>query len=689
MKTKMRDQKSKIFAGSIITSSALLLSLYVNNGNIVKADSLAANQTSNEIGTESGSSSDLNGTAGTNGSQTSSTNESDSQPSQNENGTTEASESQTSQTTNQEQVGTRSLKSFNWGGLEITLSDDGVLTIPGGTVSLSGTLNDPIALRDVLLKDYGQGQNYINQTNKIKITGKLKIIGSAAGLFSYFSNVTEISGLDQLDTSEITNMRQMFYGCVGLTKIDVSHFDTRKVTDMSDMFSMPGSLIKTKDTTIGGGYEYALGNPWASNLMEIKGLDSINFKTSNVTNMYAMFNGCWRLTSLDVSKFDTSKVSNMSYMFCRCTNLAEIDVSNFDTSNVNTMSGMFFACASFTELNLKNFDMTNVVEDSYKGYSGMLSGMYKLKILTLGPKMKIKNSNLINPVNANNDVMDNSDRLCGPVKRSALSYRSRWINLRGGDFIHPNGKNKWTARQMQLKYDGANGDADTYYRYGSARSQYHDEDGNEIVPDEVVMNIVGETYTAPAEKDLAGYTYKEMKGAASTGIYDDDEKVVTYIYTKNANNPDNPVVPIVKSKVTVTYQDENGNRIAPDEVLTGKVGDGYQTEQKSIFGYTFKEVKGNVTGFFATNDQTVTYIYTKNSIETINTTESVKHNKPRNQSIEKPKESQPLANEPKNKEDLLPRSGTNEEDKGILSVLGGMMLLISTVGGAWLNRKQK
>lgn len=33
-----------------------------------------------------------------------------------------------------------------------------------------------------------------------------------------------------------------------------------------------------------------------------------------------------------------------------------------------------------------------------------------------------------------------------------------------------------------------------------------------------------------------------MKGAASTGIYDDEEKVVTYKYTKNANTPDNPVL---------------------------------------------------------------------------------------------------------------------------------------------------
>lgn len=44
----------------------------------------------------------------------------------------------------------------------------------------------------------------------------------------------------------------------------------------------------------------------------------------------------------------------------------------------------------------------------------------------------------------------------------------------------------------------------------------------------------------------------------------------------------------------MSYQDENGNRIAPDEVLTGKVGDGYQTEQKSTFVISLKKLKAKL-----------------------------------------------------------------------------------------------
>ena len=50
-------------------------------------------------------------------------------------------------------------------------------------------------------------------------------------------------------------------------------------------------------------------------------LDLSNFNTSKVTNMSNMFYNCISLTSLDLSNFDTSKVTNMDYMFSSCTSL--------------------------------------------------------------------------------------------------------------------------------------------------------------------------------------------------------------------------------------------------------------------------------------------------------------------------------------------------------------------------------
>ena len=97
------------------------------------------------------------------------------------------------------------------------------------------------------------------------------------------------------DTSAVTDMSSMFYGC-RLTTLDLSSFNTSAVTIMMYMFK------------------------YCSNLTT---LDLSSFDTSAVTSMGEMFYDC-RLTTLDLSSFNTSAVENMSFMFYNCTNLATI-----------------------------------------------------------------------------------------------------------------------------------------------------------------------------------------------------------------------------------------------------------------------------------------------------------------------------------------------------------------------------
>ena len=66
--------------------------------------------------------------------------------------------------------------------------------------------------------------------------------------------------------------------------------------------------------------------------------------------------------------------------------------------------------------------------------------------------------------------------------------------------------------------------------------------------------------------------------------------------------------------VTAKYVDTDGNKISDDVIKSGNVGDAYTTEQKTIAGYTFKEVQGSATGTFTDQAQIVTYIYTKDPI---------------------------------------------------------------------------
>ena len=71
-------------------------------------------------------------------------------------------------------------------------------------------------------------------------------------------------------------------------------------------------------------------------------IDVSNFDTSKVTDMSRMFYDLRNITSLNLSNFDTSKVTTMNRMFSGMSNLTSLDLSNFDTSKVTTMYSMFY-----------------------------------------------------------------------------------------------------------------------------------------------------------------------------------------------------------------------------------------------------------------------------------------------------------------------------------------------------------
>jgi len=70
-------------------------------------------------------------------------------------------------------------------------------------------------------------------------------------------------------------------------------------------------------------------------------LDLSNFNTSKVTNMYGMFAYCPSLTSLDLSNFDTSKVTTMYRMFYQCINLEYINIYKFKEINLDVCTEIF------------------------------------------------------------------------------------------------------------------------------------------------------------------------------------------------------------------------------------------------------------------------------------------------------------------------------------------------------------
>lgn len=180
--------------------------------------------------------------------------------------------------------------------------------------------------------------------------------------FYQCNKLVEIEGIENLNTSEVTDMSNMFWGCSSLTAIDVSGFNTENVENMSGMFFYCSKLTElnlsnfdTKNVT---------NMSWmftgCSSLACI--LDFSKFNTANVTNMNNMFTGCSLLTQLNLASFDTQQVTNMENMFEGCNKLSNLVISSFNTGEVTNMKGMFSRCYALTSLNLSNFD-THKVEN--------------------------------------------------------------------------------------------------------------------------------------------------------------------------------------------------------------------------------------------------------------------------------------------------------------------------------------
>ena len=133
--------------------------------------------------------------------------------------------------------------------------------------------------------------------------------------FVNFKNLTQIEGIENLNTENVTSMRNMFCGCSKLTSLDVTKFNTEKVTDMSYMFY---------------------------NCKALTSLDVTNFNSENVTNMSFMFSGCSTLTTIYVNdKFVIDKVTNGYCMFDNCTNLKDYAPSKKNHNYANYKTGYF------------------------------------------------------------------------------------------------------------------------------------------------------------------------------------------------------------------------------------------------------------------------------------------------------------------------------------------------------------
>lgn len=134
-----------------------------------------------------------------------------------------------------------------------------------------------------------------------------------------------------------------FYDMSDITFNNFENLDTSKITDMSQMFS----------------YCY------------IENIDLSKFDTSNVSNMSKMFSRC-DLISIDMSGLNLSKVTNTSNMFDDCYNLQEVKLP----SSLKTIgSNAFASCDELSKVDIPSDSILETIGDDAFNYCLKLSSI--------------------------------------------------------------------------------------------------------------------------------------------------------------------------------------------------------------------------------------------------------------------------------------------------------------------------
>ncbi len=186
----------------------------------------------------------------------------------------------------------------------------------------------------------------------------------------------ETLNLSSFTTPEVTTLEDMFYGCKALKALDLHGFSNEKVTSIKDMFYGCSALETLNMHGFGIGTVTSLQDMF-EDCTSLKALDLSTFNTSAVTSMGYLFSGCEALESVDLSSFNTEGVTSMSYMFYNCKSLLTLDLGHFNTEKVNYFSQIFKNCAALESLNLSGWTC------KVNSLSGMFDGCSQLQTLNL------------------------------------------------------------------------------------------------------------------------------------------------------------------------------------------------------------------------------------------------------------------------------------------------------------------
>ena len=251
----------------------------------------------------------------------------------------------------------------------------------------------------------------------------------------------------------------------------------------------------------------------------------------------------------------------------------------------------------------KNGEYTYEIKDKRnRTYSGTVKVENIDKLKPIIPEIQRKGGKL--QVIFKDDQEATEDFAKSGIKQRLISYdRENW------EEVQENEKLLDVAENVILyakSIDNAGNESDIAsgslrIQIGHVTVKYQDiDDGTTLKEDAQLSDVVGENYNIEVP-EIENYDYKEAEGELS-GEYANEEKIVILKYKAK------------EGKVTVKYQDENGEQIEQDTVYTGRLLESYTTRAKEITGFEFVEVKeGSApeSGTFKEEEQIIIYVYKK------------------------------------------------------------------------------
>lgn len=246
--------------------------------------------------------------------------------------------------------------------------------------------------------------------------GQEIVTEDSSSLFADFTNLVTISGIDNLDFTNVqvadsmfascrklealdtssmimpnlVSMDSMFDSCRLLASLDVSGFDVTNVTSLNNVFSGCRGLssligIDTWNTSNVEDFSYFLQSTALDDYSFVESMDLTKAKSieglfnscgtlnsitlalnaPNLTTVESLFRGCDNLKSVTFTDVNTPELTSMAYMFNECSSINNLDLTEFDTAKVTDYQYMFSQCEALTTLDVSSFESTSKTKFNY------------------------------------------------------------------------------------------------------------------------------------------------------------------------------------------------------------------------------------------------------------------------------------------------------------------------------------